>query len=259
MGFKSVIHDLSKSLRRMIFINMLFLTLAIPFALMLLGVEASKIAFTTAVAGVLLCTANFLLISSYYVRKTENTLTSSLESMEKNYLYDELTRVYNRRAGLIRLNEEFARAKRNGSTFAVAMVDADHFKKINDTYGHIAGDRILTHIASTLKSGLRECDVVARYGGEEFLVLLPDTSGKLASMPLDRLRDKLANNMFAFGDLQIPMSISIGIATVSVNDEDPIQVINRADKALYAAKRTGRNKVVYERKKHHLRPALSHA
>jgi diguanylate cyclase (GGDEF)-like protein len=259
MGFKSAINDLSKSLRRMIFVNMFFLTLGIIFVLLFFGVETSKIVLSAALAGVMLCTASFLLISSYCVRKTESTLTSSYETMENDYLYDELTKVYNRRAGLIRLNEEFSRAKRNGLTFSIAMVDADHFKNINDNYGHIAGDKILTHIASTLRVGLRECDIVARYGGEEFLILLPDTSGKMAALPLDRLRGKLANNAFAYNGLEIPVSISIGIATVAPLDDDPLQIIHRADNALYAAKKSGRNRVVFRQQKHDLRPALSHA
>jgi diguanylate cyclase (GGDEF)-like protein len=258
MGFKSAINDLSKSLRRMIFVNMLFLTLGIIIVLMILGVETSKIVLSATLACLLLCTANFLLISNYCVRKTENTLNSSYENMENEYLYDELTKVYNRRAGMTRLNEEFARAKRNGLTFSIAMVDADHFKNINDTYGHIAGDKILTHIATSLKVGLRECDIVARYGGEEFLILLPDTGGKMAAMPLDRLRSRLANNTFSFNGLQIPVSISIGVATISPLDDDPLQVIHRADNALYAAKKSGRNKVVYRPQRQPLRPALSH-
>ncbi len=259
MGFKSAINDLAKSLRRMIFVNMLVLTLIIPFVLLALGVETSKIALITATSGFILCAVNFLFISNYCVRKTEDTLTSSYESMQNDYLYDELTQVYNRRAGLIRLNEEFARAKRNNSTFSVAMVDADYFKKINDTYGHIAGDNILTHIAATLRAGLRECDVVIRYGGEEFLILLPETSSKTAAMPLDRLRSRLSKNKYAYQGYQIPVSISIGIATISALDDDPIQVVQRADNALYTAKKTGRNRVVYGQQNQDLRPALSHA
>jgi diguanylate cyclase (GGDEF)-like protein len=259
MGFKSAINDLAKSLRRMIFVNMLVLTLIIPFVLLALGVDTSKIAMITATSGFVLCAANFLFISSYCVRKTETTLTSSYESMQNDYLYDELTQVYNRRAGLIRLNEEFARAKRNNSAFSVAMVDADYFKKINDTYGHIAGDNILTHIASTLRGGLRECDVVIRYGGEEFLVLLPETSSKTAAMPLDRLRSRLSKNNYAYNGYQIPVSISIGIATISALDDDPAQVVHRADNALYTAKKTGRNRVVYGQQTQNFRPALSTA
>ena len=259
MGFKSVINDLAKYLRRMIFVNMLVLTLIIPFVLLDLGLERSQIALIIATSGFILCAANFLFISGYCVRKTENSLTSSYESMQNDYLYDELTQVYNRRAGLIRLNEEFARAKRNNSTLTVAMVDADFFKKINDTYGHIAGDNILTHIAATLRAGLRECDVVIRFGGEEFLILLPETSSKTAAMPLDRLRSRLSKNKYAYRGCQIPVSISIGIATISALDEDPLSVVHRADNALYTAKRTGRNKVVYEQQNRTLRPALSHA
>jgi diguanylate cyclase (GGDEF)-like protein len=259
MGFKTVINDLAKYLKRMILVNMLVLTLIIPFILLALGVETSKIAVITALGGFLLCVANFFFISGYFVRKTESTLTSSYASFQNDYLYDDLTKVYNRRAGLIRLNEEFSRAKRNGSTFSVAMVDADHFKNINDTYGHIIGDKILTHIASTLKSGLRECDVVIRYGGEEFLILLPDTTARQASLPLNRLCQKLAENTFLHNASEIKISISIGIATISPFDEDSMDAVLRADNALYLAKRSGRNKVVYDLPQTDLLPAMSHA
>ena len=139
------------------------------------------------------------------------------------------------------------------------MVDADHFKNVNDTYGHIVGDKVLTHIASTLKSGLRECDIVARYGGEEFLILLPDTNSSQASLPLNRLRQRLAESTYVHNGLRIKMSISIGIATMSSVDEDAIDTIHRADNALYLAKRSGRNKVVCDRQKMGLQPAMSHA
>lgn len=260
MGFKSVINDLAKYLKRMILVNMLVLTLIIPIILLGFGVETSKVSLITALSGFLLCAANFFFISGYFVRKTESTLTSSYATLQNDYLYDDMTKVYNRRAGLIRLNEEFARSKRNGSTLSVAMVDADHFKKVNDNYGHLVGDKVLTHIASTLKSGLRECDIVIRYGGEEFLVLLPDTSGHRASLPLDRLRRKLAEHKFCHNGAEIMTSISIGIATVSAYDEEPLDIVHRADNALYTAKRSGRNKVVYDRRRRHdLTPALGHA
>jgi diguanylate cyclase (GGDEF)-like protein len=139
------------------------------------------------------------------------------------------------------------------------MVDADHFKHINDTYGHIIGDKVLTHIATTLKSGLRECDVVVRYGGEEFLILLPDTTGGQASLPLNRLRQKLAESIFLHKTSKIKMSISIGIATISPIDADSMDMVLRADNALFSAKRSGRNKVVYDRPNPSLCPAMSHA
>ncbi len=262
MGFKSVINDLSKYLKRMILVNMLVLTLIIPVILICLGMETSKVAIVTAMGGFFLCAANFFFINGYFVRKTETSLTMSYASLQNDYLYDDLTKVYNRRAGLIRLNEEFARAKRSGSTLSVAMVDADHFKHINDSYGHLVGDKVLTHIASTLKSGLRECDIVVRYGGEEFLILLPDTGGSQASLPLNRLRRKIAENNFEQNGLDIQMSVSIGIATMSSRDEDPMDTVLRADNALYFAKSSGRNKVVYDRfdrKNAGLRAAMGHA
>ncbi len=262
MGFKSVVDDLSKYLKRMILVNMLVLTLVIPIILIYLGVESSKVAVITALGGLFLCAANFLYISGYFVRKTESSLIISYASIQNDYLYDDLTKVYNRRAGLVRLNEEFSRAKRSGATLSVAMVDADHFKNINDSYGHIVGDKVLTHIASTLKSGLRECDIVARYGGEEFLILLPDTGGSQASQPLNRLRQRIAENTFVNDGLEIEMSVSIGIATISSSDEDPMEIVLRADNALYFAKKSGRNKVVYDRqdrRRSDLRPVMSHA
>jgi len=259
MGFKAIINDLAKYLKRMILVNMLVLTLIIPVLLLALGFETSKIAMITALGGFLLCAANFFFISGFFVRKTESQLTLSYASIQNDYLYDDLTKVYNRRAGLIRVNEEFARAKRSGATLSVAMVDADHFKNINDTYGHIVGDKVLTHIASMLKTGLRECDIVARYGGEEFLVLLPDTNSNQASLPLNRLRQRLAETTYVHEGLKIKMSISIGIATISSVDEDAIDAIHRADNALYLAKRSGRNKVVCDKQKVVLCQAVSHA
>ncbi|HTZ17875.1 MAG TPA: GGDEF domain-containing protein [Dissulfurispiraceae bacterium] len=262
MGFKTVINDLAKYLKRMILVNMLVLTLIVPVILISFGMETSRVALITALSSFLLCTANFFFINGFFVRKTESSLTMSYASIQNDYLYDDLTKVYNRRAGLIRLAEEFARARRSGSTLSVAMVDADHFKNVNDTYGHLVGDSVLTHIASALKSGLRECDIVTRYGGEEFLILLPDTSGTQASQPLNRLRRSIAENNFIYNNLEIQMSVSIGIATISSTDEDPMDIVLRADKALYSAKKAGRNKVIYDRRsrrKTDLHPAMSHA
>ncbi len=259
MGFKSVINDLAKYLNRMILLNMLVLAVIVPVVLICLGFAISKVAILTASGGLMLCSANLLFVNGYFVRKTESTLTASYASLQNDYLYDELTKVYNRRAGLIRLNEEFARAKRSSTTLSVAMVDADHFKAINDTYGHLAGDKVLTYLASTLKAGLRECDILIRYGGEEFLVLLPDTSSSRAALPLDRLRCSIAEQKVPYNNFEISLSISIGIATVSDLDNSPMDTIERADDALYSAKRSGRNKVVYDCQIPAFSPALGNA
>ncbi|MBF0507195.1 MAG: GGDEF domain-containing protein [Nitrospirae bacterium] len=259
MGFNTIIRDLAKYLNRMVLLNMLVLALIIPVVFMALGVETSIVALITAAGGFIICIANLLFINQYFMRKTESSLTTSYDALQNDYLYDDLTKVYNRRAGLIRLDEEFARAMRSCSTLSVAMIDADHFKNINDTYGHLVGDKALIHIASTLKSGLRECDILVRYGGEEFLVLLPDTSSSQAALPLDRLRRRLAEQKFFAGNAEISLSISIGIATLSALDNNPMDVIERADKALYSAKRSGRNRVVYDCKIPGFSPALSEA
>ncbi len=259
MGFNTVIRDLTKYLNRMVLLNTLFLALIIPLVFIALRAGTSLVALITASGGFIICIANLLFINRYFVRKTESSLTTSYDSLQNDYLYDDLTKVYNRRAGLIRLNEEFARARRNCSTLSVAMVDADHFKKINDTYGHLVGDKALIHIATVLKSGLRECDILVRYGGEEFLVLLPDTSSSQAALPLDRLRYRLAEQELLNSNAKISLSISIGIATLSNLDNNPMDVIDRADKALYSAKRSGRNRVVYDCPIPGFSPALSNA
>ncbi len=259
MGFNSIIRNLAKYLNRMVLLNMLFLALIIPVVFIAIGAETSLVALITASGGFIICIANLLFINRYFVRKTESSLKTSYQSLQNDYLYDDLTKVYNRRAGLIRLNEEFARAKRNCSTLSVAMVDADHFKNINDTYGHLVGDKALIHIASILRAGLRECDIVVRYGGEEFLALLPDTTGSQAAQPLDRLRRRLVEQKFFNGKAEISLSISIGIATLSTLDNNPMDVVERADKALYSAKRSGRNRVVYDRQIPAFSPALSEA
>ncbi len=261
MGFNSIIRDLAKYLNRMVLLNMLVLALIIPVVFIALGAETSLVALLSASGGFVICMANLLFINRYFMRKTESSLATSYESLQNDYLYDDLTKVYTRRAGMIRLNEEFARARRNCSTLSIAMVDADHFKNVNDTYGHLVGDKALVHIASVLKAGLRECDILVRYGGEEFLVLLPDTSSSRAALPLDRLRGRLAGQKFLNRNAEISLSISIGIATLSTLDKNPMDVIERADKALYAAKRSGRNRVVYDndRQMSGFIPALSNA
>lgn len=160
-------------------------------------------------------------------------------------LQDSLTRLPNRAAFEERLELEFQRWQRYGTPLAIAITDIDHFKKINDTYGHIAGDKTLQVIASMLKKSLRGTDFVARYGGEEFVMLFPQTEISAILEPLEKARKRIQSIPFKFKNNDITITVSIGAA--SFNEHDTISsVFERADKALYSAKKTGRNKVIID-------------
>lgn len=159
---------------------------------------------------------------------------------------DPLTGAFNRRYGQDALNTEFERRKRTSLSFAVLMLDVDSFKAINDTFGHDAGDAVLCTIVRACKADLRVLDVLARWGGEEFLVVLPGTTPEGAVVTAERLRETLAA-------LQVPLdrkrstrfTVSIGVAAPSPGD-DSLKLLRRADRALYAAKNNGRNRVVLD-------------
>lgn len=160
-------------------------------------------------------------------------------------LQDSLTRLPNRAAFEERLELEFNRWQRYGTPLVIAIADIDLFKKINDTYGHIAGDKTLQVIASMLKKSLRGTDFVARYGGEEFVMVFPQTEVDAIAEPLEKARKRIQSIPFKFKNNDITITISIGAASFS--GEDTISsVFERADKALYSAKKSGRNKVVID-------------
>lgn len=161
------------------------------------------------------------------------------EAQEENALTDELTKLPNRRALAQRLLQEMQRARRHHTGLAFLMIDLDHFKQVNDTYGHLNGDAVLAELASILSTGLRESDVCARYGGEEFALILPETDLAGARTLAERLRAKVASATFPGG---LKLTISVGVAA---SDEPAVftQLIDRADQALYAAKQGGRNQV----------------
>ena len=157
-------------------------------------------------------------------------------------LRDVLTGILNRRAVLEQFSKELERARRDASYLAVAMVDIDHFKQINDVYGHLAGDEVICHCVNHLTQRIRESDSIGRYGGEEFLVLLPRTSSEDAVAVLDALRASLAESPARFGEATISLRISIGVCCVVPNEGDtPAGLLARADAALYEAKGLGRN------------------
>ncbi len=158
---------------------------------------------------------------------------------------DALTGCMSRRHFFELAQQEFARACRYGAQFSLIMLDLDHFKQINDQYGHAVGDKVLQSVVSTSYQLLRNVDLYGRLGGEEFAILLPETSLTYAVEVADRLREAVAANTIvleASGSMAV--TVSIGVATLSGADTDLNSLMNRADQALYNAKNTGRNRVV---------------
>jgi diguanylate cyclase (GGDEF)-like protein len=161
------------------------------------------------------------------------------QAQEENALTDELTKLPNRRALAQRFLQEMQRARRHRKAIAFMMIDLDHFKQVNDTYGHLNGDAVLAELAQIISTGARESDVCARYGGEEFAMILHETTEAGARTLADRIRAKVSAATFPGG---LKLTISIGVAAT---DEPALftSLIDRADQALYAAKQGGRNQV----------------
>lgn len=171
---------------------------------------------------------------------TLERMAAELTETRQSLMEDALTGAQNRRGMDAVLSREVARARRNGSRLTVAMIDIDHFKDVNDTYGHDAGDRLLSHISMVARSVLRESDALVRYGGEEFLLILPDADVKGAEFVVDRLRQMLARSPLIYDQHRIEVTFSCGIARLK-EDENGHSLVLRADRALYDAKRAGRN------------------
>ncbi len=167
-----------------------------------------------------------------------------LEKLSRDANTDFLTQVNNRASFDKRLNEEFNRFKRYGQKFSIIMLDLDHFKEINDTYGHIAGDRVLRAIASLLNDEKRVSDFLARYGGEEFVLILPGIDSNSAVNVADKLRIKVENTTFRYENYSIHLSLSAGVTEILPEDQTPMDVVKRVDDATYEAKNKGRNQVV---------------
>jgi diguanylate cyclase (GGDEF)-like protein len=166
-------------------------------------------------------------------------------------LTDALTGVYNRRYMDRRLAEEIARARRQGYSLSCIYIDVDHFKQVNDTYGHQAGDDVLREVAARIKAELRMSDALGRFGGEEFVALLIDADLESASLVAQRIRASMAGQSFLLGDGQgLEVTVSIGVAALDgVDREQAVEevasaLVARADQALYEAKQQGRNRVV---------------
>lgn len=172
------------------------------------------------------------------------------ERFQKLAAFDSLTNVYNRRFGMDRLRESFSQAVREHASLSVAMLDIDHFKNINDTYGHLVGDKVIVMVSSTVKEVLREGDVVIRYGGEEFLVVMHGASSEDAIKICERIRHRVKDSGVSDGIQKFHVTVSCGIASYpEVNMDSEIDLISKADQALYLAKESGRDRsVVFKQK-----------
>ena len=157
---------------------------------------------------------------------------------------DGLTQVYNRRYFEETLERELARCSRYARSLSLVLLDIDHFKQVNDTYGHLAGDYVLKQLASTIKTRIRREDILSRYGGEEFSLLLPEVDHAGAATLAEKTRRLVEKAHFEFDKQKIPVTVSAGVASVDGTQADAQDLIRVADERLYEAKQGGRNRVV---------------
>jgi diguanylate cyclase (GGDEF)-like protein len=174
----------------------------------------------------------------------QNDFLKACEELRIRATHDALTGVKNRGAILELLDQELTRSQREGQPLGIIMADLDHFKRINDTHGHPAGDAVLREASSRMRAWLRVYDTVGRYGGEEFLILSPGCTGSETLGIAERLREAIADTPVKFADKLIPMTLSLGVAVREEgNSVDATTLLHVADQALYKAKHSGRNRV----------------
>ena len=177
--------------------------------------------------------------------KRAESLTEALAEAQRQAVTDPLTNLYNRYYLYTLGEHEINRAKRFKQPLSLLMVDADHFKEINDTHGHLVGDQVLILIADRFQEITRKVDIIARFGGEEFVILLPETSGEAAFELAERLRSRISTGTFTTNNKTYPLpTISIGIASLGEDIQTLDDLLNHADTALYEAKAAGRNNTV---------------
>lgn len=175
----------------------------------------------------------------FFLRE-ENELEAEQKLLEMAS-YDALTKLYNRGVFNLEVQREFDRARRYGRELSLVMLDIDHFKKFNDTYGHQAGDFVLQKVAGMIADSVRANDIGARYGGEEFAIILPETNLEGATIQAERLRQTVAESKMSFEGQELAITISMGVTGVEQEMRQVDQMIKAADQALYQAKAHGRN------------------
>ncbi len=172
------------------------------------------------------------------------TLRKKNKKLHELSITDSLTGLYNRKYLMETLDNEVARSKRHKHDFAVLVIDIDDFKEYNDTYGHLAGDEVLSRLASVFKKSVRSCDYVARYGGEEFILVWPEIGPEGGVKAAERIRKKVVKENFAGDGEPREVTVSVGVASYPKDGDDPQTIIRHADAALYQSKESGRNQVV---------------
>lgn len=192
--------------------------------------------------------AVFVLLVCILAYRTATELKRVAE-LEQETITDPLLDIFNRRFLDRRLQEELLRAQRHKLDLSLMLLDIDHFKKVNDTWGHQNGDIVLKHMARLLVNTLRQTDLVARFGGEEFVVLLPHTSAEDSLVLAERVRRTIEQSPALIsvshdGYHELRVTVSIGLSCRNGDEESPCEILERADRALYQAKQTGRNRVV---------------
>ncbi|MFO7768149.1 MAG: GGDEF domain-containing protein [bacterium] len=207
-------------------------------------------------AEVFFLAAVFILMAVRFSYRTIHQVMR-LDELEAMAHTDDLTGLFNRRAILKILEEEFYKARRFGFPLSVAMLDLDSFKPVNDTWGHISGDTVLREVAGMLRTSLRRIDVVGRYGGEEFLCVLPSTPVGGAYITGERMRNRSAQLRFAVDEKDelrllsgeeaadgevVTITVSVGVATLDATTRTPEELVGAADRALYFAKESGRDR-----------------
>jgi diguanylate cyclase (GGDEF)-like protein len=192
---------------------------------------------------------SFLTVSSLFTfyeysrQSSFRRMREMSDEFEKQAMHDPLSGLLNRRGMLEELQYELDRSTRYHHPLTVMMCDIDHFKKVNDQYGHDKGDEIIKALGNLFKTGLRKHDTVARWGGEEYVLLLPETTGEQAFQLAEKLREKIASTQYQYKDKTFNVTVSFGLYQFT-KDDTIDEAINKADKNLYQAKQQGRNRCI---------------
>ena len=195
----------------------------------------------------ILSAAVLLGIIYFFIMRLSNRLSDAYSKIEEMAMVDDLMQILNRRFFFNRLQEELQRARRYNLHLGCILIDIDHFKKVNDRYGHQTGDMVLKHIASKIKEKIRKTDIIARYGGEEIGIILPNADEQEACGVAEKIRNFFENETFIVDDIiKIRVTVSLGVVAATPEElkgiEDYNLIIRLADNALYEAKKNGRNR-----------------